>query len=345
MESIKVTTRAAAKLAHKLSSSDKTGHSSDWFASHESTAKCIKLQDEESDHTKRCTASKSAGKSKTTARSKSVPVPSTPAVSNQEQKCDGVTSVPPTDDSIPHPDPAGNEPALWRQQLQKIELMRSKRDAPVDTVGCEKICDQSVPPEVFRYQMLTGLMLSSQTRDQVTSAAMLKLRKHGCTVDSILNTPDEELGRLIYPVGFWPSKVKYLKKTAQILKSKYGSDIPDNVEELCQLPGVGPKMAHLAMNCAWNKVTGIGTDTHVHRISNRLNWVKTKTPEQTEKALQDWLPRSYWREVNELLVGFGQQICLPIKPKCADCLNISICPFTGKTVKPPAKSSTNDVDV
>ncbi|XP_030901281.2 endonuclease III-like protein 1 isoform X2 [Melopsittacus undulatus] len=124
------------------------------------------------------------------------------------------------------------------------------------------------------------------------------------------------------------NKVKYIKQTTAILKQKYGGDIPRTVEELVQLPGVGPKMAYLAMNIAWDSVSGIAVDTHVHRISNRLKWVKkeTKYPEETRVALEEWLPRDLWREINWLLVGFGQQTCLPVKPRCTECLNQDICP-------------------
>uniref|UniRef100_A0A8C8SB16 Endonuclease III-like protein 1 n=1 Tax=Pelusios castaneus TaxID=367368 RepID=A0A8C8SB16_9SAUR len=220
------------------------------------------------------------------------------------------------------------EPRNWRQQLDNIREMRKKKDAPVDEMGAEKCFDSSAPPEVMRYQVLLSLMLSSQTKDQVTSAAMLRLREHGLTVDSILQTDDVVLGQLIYPVGFWKNKVKYIKQTTAILKEQYGGDIPSTIVELVKLPGVGPKMAHLAMDIAWNNVTGIGVDTHVHRISNRLKWVKkgTKTPEQTRVMLEDWLPRDLWSEINWLLVGFGQQICLPVNPRCTECLNRDICP-------------------
>ncbi|XP_036248743.1 endonuclease III-like protein 1 isoform X2 [Molothrus ater] len=110
----------------------------------------------------------------------------------------------------------------------------------------------------MRYQVLLALMLSSQTKDQVTSAAMLRLRRRGLTVDSVLQMDEESLGQIIYPVGFWRNKVKYIKQTTAILKQKYGGDIPSTVEELVQLPGVGPKMAHLAMHIAWDSVAGIG---------------------------------------------------------------------------------------
>ncbi|XP_042654284.1 endonuclease III-like protein 1 isoform X2 [Tyto alba] len=233
-----------------------------------------------------------------------------------------------TEQGPPEPQRPRWEPRAWRQQLERIREMRRSRDAPVDEMGVEKCYDSSAPPQVMRYQVLLSLMLSSQTKDQVTSAAMLRLRQHGLTVDSILQMDDATLGQIIYPVGFWRNKVKYIKQTTAILKQKYGGDIPRTVEELVQLPGVGPKMAHLAMNIAWDSVSGIAVDTHVHRITNRLKWVKKETryPEETRAALEDWLPRDLWRELNWLLVGFGQQTCLPVNPRCNECLNQDICP-------------------
>lgn len=149
-------------------------------------------------------------------------------------------------------------------------------------------------------------MLSSQTRDEITHGAMLRLVKHGLTIDSILNTPDEKLDELITPVGFHSKKVQYIKQTSRILKEKHNGEVPSTLEELKALPGVGPKMALLLLVHAWDKVIGIGVDVHVHRISNRLRWVnKTRDPESTRKALEQWLPKEYWgrRGINWLLVG------------------------------------------
>ncbi|XP_045676815.1 endonuclease III-like protein 1 [Phyllostomus hastatus] len=220
------------------------------------------------------------------------------------------------------------EPQDWQQQLANIRTMRSGKDAPVDQLGAEHCYDPRVPPKVRRYQVLLSLMLSSQTKDQVTAGAMKRLQARGLTVDSILQTDDITLGRLIYPVGFWRNKVKYIKQTSAILQQHYDGDIPTSVAELVALPGVGPKMAHLAMAVAWGTVSGIAVDTHVHRIANRLGWTKktTKSPEETRAALEEWLPRDVWREINGLLVGFGQQICLPIRPRCQACLNQALCP-------------------
>ncbi|XP_061686650.1 endonuclease III-like protein 1 [Syngnathoides biaculeatus] len=236
------------------------------------------------------------------------------------------------------------QPPDWKKQLGHIREMRRSRDAPVDNMGAEKCYDADAPANVRRFQVLVSLMLSSQTKDQVTSAAMQKLKAHGCTAEKLLSTDDEMLGKLIYPVGFWRSKVKFLKMTAAMLVKDYGGDIPDSVEALVRLPGVGPKMAHLAMDIAWNQVSGIGVDTHVHRISNRLGWLmkRTKNPEATRKALQEWLPRDLWSEINWLLVGFGQQVCLPTNPLCSLCLNQHVCPSAHQS-SPPKRLKASSV--
>ncbi|XP_072335913.1 endonuclease III-like protein 1 [Scyliorhinus torazame] len=125
------------------------------------------------------------------------------------------------------------------------------------------------------------------------------------------------------------SKVKYIKQTTVILKEQYNGDIPSSISELLKLPGVGPKMSHLIMKIAWNNVSAsVSVDTHVHRIVNRLKWVRkeTKNPEESRQALEEWMPRELWSRTNWLLVGFGQQTCLPVNPRCAGCLNRDICP-------------------
>lgn len=155
---------------------------------------------------------------------------------------------------------------------------------------------------------------------------MERLKQHQLSIQFIEDVKPEDLQELLKPVGFYRRKAEYLKKVATILKQDYDNDIPDTVEGLMKLPGVGPKMAHLAMLVAWNKVTGVAVDTHVHRICNRLQWVATKTPEQTQVQLEKWLPKEYWVDFNHSLVGFGQSICSPVKPKCGECLNRSLCP-------------------
>lgn len=222
------------------------------------------------------------------------------------------------------------EPDNWRTILSNIEKMRAEgNEAPVDGMGCHKCHDEKeVSPKTKRFHMLVALMLSSQTKDHVTHAAMLRLRGAGLTTSSVLSMTDENLAELIKPVGFWRKKVGYLKSTAKVLEDEYEGDIPETYDKLCQLPGVGPKMAHLTMLIAWNQVTGIAVDTHVHRISNRLGWVSkaTKDPIKTMQELESWLPSKYWKTINHLLVGFGQTQCTPVHPKCDHCLNKDLCP-------------------
>ena len=226
-------------------------------------------------------------------------------------------------------------PKNWQRQLENIREMRRERNAAVDHQGCERTSDMDAPPQVQRYQTLISLMLSSQTKDQITFQAMRKLKENNLTIANILKMKEDEIGELIKPVGFWKKKAGYIKKATEICHEQYADDIPPTVEELLKLPGVGPKMAYITMNVAWNKLSGIGVDTHVHRISNRLGWVKKATaqPEQTRIALESWLPREEWSDVNVLLVGFGQQTCLPVKPQCSKCLNHDICPFGKKSKK------------
>jgi endonuclease-3 len=144
---------------------------------------------------------------------------------------------------------------------------------------------------------------------------------------------------MINKVGFHNLKTKYIKQTAEILRDKFDSEIPDTIEGLVSLPGVGPKMAYLTMSAAWGKDEGIGVDVHVHRITNLWGWHKTQNPEQTRAALESWLPRDKWHDINNLLVGFGQTICLPVGRKCGDCKlsEKGLCPSAVAGVKKKLK--------
>lgn len=172
-------------------------------------------------------------------------------------------------------------------------------------------------------------MLSSQTKDTTNAMAMARLYKElpaykegapiGLNLENILAVDPKLLNELIWAVGFHNNKTKYIKATAEILRDKFNGDIPDTIEGLMSLPGVGPKMAYLCMSSAWGRTEGIGVDVHVHRITNIWGWNKTKNPEETRLALQAWLPKELWHEINWLLVGFGQMVCLPVGRKCGDC--------------------------
>ena len=221
-------------------------------------------------------------------------------------------------------------PKEWREVYSEITTFREKGPlAPVDTMGCERLADPEADPKTYRFQTLVSLMLSSQTKDQVTAAAVKRLQERGLTVDNVANNlSEEEIDELICKVGFHNTKAKRIKAAAKICLDKYDGDIPDTAELLQELPGVGPKMAYITMNVAFGKPSGIGVDVHVHRITNRLGWNTTKTPEDTRKALESWLPVEKWISINPLLVGFGQLHCLPRNPKCNECPVRNYCAFS-----------------
>ena len=234
--------------------------------------------------------------------------------------------------AVASPPPAFAPPSDWRETLAIIKRMRAVGGAPVDTMGCEKISeDVAEDARGRRFVVLVSAMLSSQTKDPITHAATARLVAHGCTPENIAATSEEVLDELITPVGFHARKAQYLKRAAKMCVDEHGGDIPPTVEALMALPGVGPKMAYLVMNVGWGVAAGICVDVHVHRIAERLGWVpsvatgengspkKNRTPEDTRVALEGWLPREEWVEINPLLVGHGQLTCTPRAPKCAEC--------------------------
>jgi endonuclease-3 len=222
-------------------------------------------------------------------------------------------------------------PSNWAEIYDTVKAMRRRNPtAPVDTMGCEDLYWRGAPPREKRYHTLTALMLSSQTKDTVTAAAMHRLHTElaeakpspssSClTVENMIACTPQHLDSLIGKVGFHNNKTKYIKQVATILKEQYDSDIPDTIEKLVKLPGVGPKMAYLCMSAAWGVDEGIGVDVHVHRITNLWGWHKTKTPEETRAWLEAWLPRDRWHEINKMLVGLGQTVCLPVGRRCGEC--------------------------
>ena len=223
-------------------------------------------------------------------------------------------------------------PNDWAEVYAVVKEMRisgAAQHAAVDTMGCERLAEETVSPKVKRFHTLIALMLSSQTKDTTNAIAMGRLQKElpaykegapvGLNLENILAVDPKLLNELIWVVGFHNNKTKYIKATAEILRDQWGGDIPDSIEGLMSLPGVGPKMAYLCMSTAWGRTEGIGVDVHVHRITNLWGWHKTKGPEETRLALQAWLPKELWHEINWLLVGFGQTVCLPVGRKCGDC--------------------------
>lgn len=168
---------------------------------------------------------------------------------------------------------------------------------------------KQVPLEIFGkdpYKTLVSTLLSSRTKDEVTLEASKKLFKKAPNIKKLNNIEIEELKNLIYPVGFYRTKAKHLKKLADIIITKYNNKIPSTRFELVRLPGVGRKTANLVLNRAFS-IPAIAVDTHVHRISNMLGWVNTITPKETEKELIKVLPIKYWKDINRLFVSIGRQ--------------------------------------
>eukprot|EP01016_Furgasonia_blochmanni_P000409 TRINITY_DN10081_c0_g1_i3.p1 TRINITY_DN10081_c0_g1~~TRINITY_DN10081_c0_g1_i3.p1 ORF type:complete len:518 (-),score=76.07 TRINITY_DN10081_c0_g1_i3:12-1565(-) len=227
------------------------------------------------------------------------------------------------------PDPIKN----FASTYEAIKQMRSARNAPVDLEGMHKP-DPNVDEDTQHFQVMVSLILSVQTKDQTTALVMNRLRAEKLSVDTMIEMDSSKLKELIFEANFNNNKVKYIKALAQELKENYNSKLPRTVQELLKLPGIGPKIAYLYLQMVFQENQGIAVDTHVHRISNRLGWVKnTKVPEQTRAELEKIVPVDLWAEINELLVGFGQQICLPIGPRCEACLVNKVCPEGIKNMK------------
>ncbi len=176
------------------------------------------------------------------------------------------------------------------------------------------------------FKVLIGTLLSARTQDATTLAASTRLFRRARTPRTMARLSVKEIETLIYPVSFYRNKAEHVKATAQIVATKYGGRVPGTIEELMTLPGVGRKTATLVMTVAFSSLQHICVDTHVHRISNRMGWVRTKTPEQTEQALYRNTDKAWWPYINLDLVTWGQNVCRPVYPRCGRCAIASTCP-------------------
>lgn len=181
------------------------------------------------------------------------------------------------------------------------------------------------------FQTLIATMLSAQTKDAVTHAASLRLFARAGTPEALAAVPTRTIERLIYPVSFYRNKARHVKVTSRDIVERFGGSTPATMEELLTLRGVGRKTATLVLIVAHDSADHICVDTHVHRISNRLGWVRTKTPGQTEQTLYEVAPRRWWKDVNLHLVTWGQQVCRPVYPRCSACAVRALCPRVGVT--------------
>lgn len=181
------------------------------------------------------------------------------------------------------------------------------------------------------FMILISTLLSLRTKDEVTAGATERLFALASTPEEMLKVPQAKIAKAIYPVGFYRNKTKTIHDTCRVLIDRFGSKVPDDLDELLSIKGVGRKTANLVVTLAYGK-EGICVDTHVHRISNRLGYVKTKTPDETEMALREKLPRKHWIIYNTLLVAFGRKTCKPISPLCSTCPIRKYCDRVGVTV-------------
>lgn len=180
------------------------------------------------------------------------------------------------------------------------------------------------------FKVLISTVISLRTKDETTREAASRLFRLAGTPKQMLELSEEVISQTIYPAGFYRTKARNIHRICAILTEEQGRRVPDTIEELLKLPGVGRKTANLVVTLGYGK-PGICVDTHVHRVSNRLGYVRTNTPEQTEFALREKLPSEFWIEYNDLLVTYGKHVCTPVSPFCSLCRVARYCERAGVT--------------
>ncbi len=220
------------------------------------------------------------------------------------------------------------QPTVPRGRIRAVMRRLARAIDGLEDPAVEKIAeDQKEDP----FQILIATMLSAQTKDAVTHAAATRLFKVARTPRTMVKLRIREIERLIYPVSFYRHKAVHVRETCAQLIARYNGRVPDTMEELLTLPGVGRKTANLVLILAHASPDNICVDTHVHRISNRLGWVSTRTPEDTEHALYAAADRRWWPVINLYLVTWGQNVCRPVYPLCGTCVLFELCPKIGVT--------------
>ena len=176
------------------------------------------------------------------------------------------------------------------------------------------------------FQILISALLSARTQDATTLAASTRLFAKARTAEAVAKLTVKQIEQLIYPVSFYRNKAVFVRDAAKMIVSRFAGEVPRTLEEMLELPGVGRKTANLVMILAFKSNENICVDIHVHRIANRLGWVQTRSPEETEQALYQALERKWWPIVNLYLVTWGQNVCRPVYPRCDSCAIVTSCP-------------------
>ncbi len=210
-------------------------------------------------------------------------------------------------------------PVPWGRIIPALEAFL-EREAPWVTRMARERRDP--------FRVLVSTVISARTKDEVTEEASLRLLARAPNPEALAALQEAEIAGLIYPAGFYRTKAAHLRALAGRLLDGHAGRVPSSLEELVALPGVGRKTANLVRTLGFG-LEGICVDTHVHRIANRLGWVRTATPERTEAALREALPRRYWIGINTLLVAFGRRVCTPLSPRCSRCPILEDCPRVG----------------
>ncbi len=213
---------------------------------------------------------------------------------------------------------------MTRVEIDKIMAILKKEAGRLKVPVVGLIAEETQDP----FKVLISCLLSLRTRDETTAAASERLYQIAETPAAILKLTQEKIEKAIYPVSFYRNKSRHILAICQILEDEYAGKVPNQLEPLLKLPGVGRKTANLVVTVAYN-LPGICVDTHVHRISNRLGLIRTLTPDESEIALRKKLPPKYWIEYNDILVPYGQYICTPLSPFCSRCAVIKFCKQEG----------------
>ena len=214
-------------------------------------------------------------------------------------------------------------------KVREVMQTLSRAMTGLDLPAVEKISESQ---EEDPFQILIATALSARTQDATTLAASTRLFAKARTPEAIAKLRVKQIEKLIYPVGFYRNKAVFVRDTAKAIINKFGGQVPATLEEMITLPGVGRKTANLVMILAFKSNENICVDVHVHRIANRLGWVRTRTPEETEQALYGTLAQQWWPMVNLYLVTWGQNVCRPVYPRCDRCPLLKMCPRIGVQV-------------
>ena len=215
---------------------------------------------------------------------------------------------------------------LSSKVVEKVMRSLARAITGLELPAVEKISEEQAEEP---FQILIATILSARTQDATTHAASTRLFRRARTPRTMAKLPVKEIEKLIYPVSFYRHKARYVKACCQMLVDRFGGQVPRTMDELTMLPGVGRKTANLVLILGFKSLQNICVDTHVHRISNRLGWVSTRLPDETEQALYRNTDRRWWPYINLYLVTWGQNVCRPVYPRCGDCVIAADCPRIG----------------